>query len=132
MRPLASIAALLLAACSHPQGAGAIQGAMAPPGQFLLESAAADFRAHGPPGPLRFRDVRLGRLPGDDGGHDILCGAFQQAQPGGDTRWTPFVTIRTSGYEQMLGDQADTFCRRAALAEGDLSPALQGRLEAVR
>jgi hypothetical protein len=69
-------------------------------------SAATDFHDHRPPDPVRFRDVRVGHLT-DRSGQDSyrLCGQFQ----GGNAAWTPFVTIKTSGYEQYIGVQASSY-----------------------
>src|SRR5438105_4011124 len=69
--------------------------------EFLLTSAATDFHAHGPPPPLRFRDVRSGYIITPNGGKQYrLCGSFSPALESGKVEWTPFVTIQTSGYEQ--------------------------------
>ncbi len=35
--------------------------------QFLLTAAATDFRAHRPPDPVRFRDVRIGHVVSPSG-----------------------------------------------------------------
>jgi len=104
--------------------------------QFLLTAAATDFLAHRPPDPVRFRNVRLGHVMTHDGGKQyVLCGQFLPAQEGGSAEWMSFATIRTSGYEQWLGTQADGFCRRSSRVwdkVGDLSSALQSRLDSLR
>ena len=103
--------------------------------EFLLTSAAADFHTHRPPAPVRFRDVRSGYLMTPDGTRQYrLCGEFSPAQEGGKTEWTPFVTIKTSGYEQWVGAQALSFCSRSSMTwdVADLSSALQSRLDALR
>ena len=104
--------------------------------QFLLAAAAADFRAHPSPEPLRFRDVHVGHFRSPGGGEQyILCGQLLPAPEGGKAEWTPFATIRTSGYEQWIGAQAAGFCQGSSVTwddAGDLSSALQGRLEAAR
>src|SRR4051812_3486519 len=123
MRCLAALwATVLLASCSPDRGdrsqsqaaspapvntSQAQRAPIDPPVQFLLASAANDFHAHRPPYPKRFRDVRVGHIVAPDGTkHYMLCGQFLPEQGKGETEWTPFVTIKTSGYEQMLGVQA--------------------------
>ena len=104
--------------------------------QFLLIAAATDFHTHRPPDPVRFRDVRIGHVATPSGeGQYMLCGQFLPAQGGSNAEWTPFATIKTSGYEQWIGAQAAGFCQRPAVIwdkEGDLSPALQSRLDSLR
>src|SRR5262245_47390658 len=73
--------------------------------EFLLTSAATDFREHGHP--TRFRHVRSGYITAGDGTKQYrLCGEFLPAESKGKAEWTPFVTVQTSGYEQWLGGQA--------------------------
>ena len=100
--------------------------------QFLLEAAAADFRAHGPSGPVRFRDVSVGHMKALNGGEQyLLCGQVL----GGKGEWTPFATIKTSGYEQYLGAQATGFCQGSSVIwdkKGDLSSSLKSRLDSLR
>jgi len=99
--------------------------------QFLITSAAGDFRRHGPSGPLQFRNVRVGHVAGDDGKESYrLCGEFQQD---GKADWTPFVTIKTSGYEQYIGGNT-TYCSSPSMIwdiEDDLSPALKSHLDSL-
>ena len=102
---------------------------------FLLTSAATDFHTHGPPPPLRFRDVRSGYVMTPEGRKQYrLCGSFSAAPQSGDVEWTPFATIQTSGYEQWLGAQAVNYCTRSSVTwdKGDLSSSLQSRLESLR
>ncbi len=144
-------AALVLLACKTtpvtrhgPQANGATQAGAPEPQkvpldsalQFLLTSAATDFHTHRPPSPLRFRDVRMGHVT-TTGGEEtyILCGQFLPAEGEGKAEWTPFATIKTSGYEQYIGPQAAAFCERSSVlwdTQGDLSSALQSRLDALR
>ena len=104
--------------------------------QFLLTSAATDFLAHRPPDPVRFRDVHIGHLTTSGGEEQyMLCGQFLPAQGGGKAEWTPFATIKTSGYEQWIGAQAASFCQNSSVMwdmEADLSFSLQGRLDSLR
>ena len=104
--------------------------------QFLLTSAATDFHTHGPSHILRFRDVHIKNVisPGGDERY-MLCGQFLPAQEGNSAEWTPFTTIKTSGYEQWLGAQAVGFCQNASVIlenEGDLSSLLQSRFDSLR
>jgi hypothetical protein len=104
--------------------------------QFLLTAAATDFRAHRPPDPLRFRDVRLGHVITSRGERQyMLCGEFLPAQDGSKAQWTPFATIKTSGYEQWIGRQATPFCQDSSVIwdqGSDLSASLQSRLDSLR
>lgn len=46
--------------------------------------------------------------------------------------WEPFITIKTFGYEQWLGSEADNLCKRPAitwLPSTDLAAALQAELD---
>jgi hypothetical protein len=101
------------------------------PMEFLLTSAAADFHAHRPPVVTRFRNVRFGHVmtPAGDKQY-LLCGEFLPQQQEGNAQWTPFVTIKTSGYEQWIGGQAATWCQTSRVVwdhEGYLSSSLQKR-----
>ena len=102
--------------------------------EFLLSSAATDFHEHGPAGPLQFRNLRVGHLTSPDGKDSYrLCGQFLQ---GGDkAEWMPFATIKTSGYEQYIGGQADSYCQGSSFkwdTEGDLSSSLQSHLDSLQ
>ena len=63
-----------------------------------------------------------------------LCGEFLPAQESGKSDWTPFVTIKTSGYEQMIGAQAVSLCAHPSMTwdKGDLSSSLQSRLDSLQ
>ena len=104
--------------------------------QFLLSAAATDFHTHRPPDPVRFRDVRIGHVTAPNGEeHYMLCGQFLPAQEAGKAEWTPFATIKTSGYEQYIGAQAVSFCQGPSIIwdnGGDLSSSLQSRLDSLR
>ena len=104
--------------------------------QFLLNSAANDFRTHGPSGPLRFRDVRIGYSMTHGGEKRYqLCGQFFQVKKEGKAQWIPFVTIKTSGYEQWIGDNTKAFCKDSTVKwekVGDLSTSLQNRLNSMK
>jgi hypothetical protein len=65
----------------------------------------------------------------------MLCGEFLAAQDKGKPEWTPFVTIKTSVYEQWLGGQAASLCRRSTITwhkEGNLSSSLQSRFDSLQ
>lgn len=67
--------------------------------------------------------------------HFMLCGQFLPAEKGAKAAWTPFVTIKTSGYEQWLGTQAAAFCQDSSVVwdtETDISSSLQSRLDSLR
>jgi hypothetical protein len=103
--------------------------------EFLLTSAATDFHTHRPPVPVRFRDVRSGYVIAPDGTRQYrLCGEFWPAQESGRAEWTPFATIKTSGYEHWLGAQAESFCERSPMTwdKEDLSSSLQSRFDSLR
>ena len=104
--------------------------------QFLLTSAANDFHAHRPPDLAGFRNVRVGHVTSPNGEASYrLCGQFLSSQGGGKAKWTGFATIKTSGYEQWLGDTSKQYCQGAKFVwdvKNDLSSLLQSRLESMR
>ena len=138
MRYLAVLfATLVLAACSTAPVSRSQSKAVSPAVvQFLLTAAANDFHTHRPPEPVRFRDVRVGHVMSPTGEEQYrLCGQFLPAPQGGKAEWTPFVTIKTSGYEQYIGAQAAGFCQDSSVIwdkEGDLSASLQSRFDSLR
>jgi hypothetical protein len=85
---------------------------------------------------LTFRDVRVGYIVTPDGTKQyMLCGQFLPERGKGKTEWTPFVTIKTSGYEQWLGVQAASFCQQSSIIweeQNDLSASLQSQLDSLR
>ena len=138
--PAILVTTLVLAACGPAPGA---RNASDRPitsvdsvTQFLITAAATDFHAHRPPDPARFRDVRVGHANTSGGEEQYrLCGQFLPAQEQGKAEWTPFVTIKTSGYEQWIGTQATNFCGASSVVwdqEDDLSSLLQSRLDSLR
>ncbi len=104
--------------------------------QYLLTAAATDFHAHGPSGPLRFREVRMGHALSPDGANQYrLCGEFIRTRPGVKSQWTPFVTIKTRGFEQSIGAQAAAFCQDSSVIwdnTADLTSSLQDRFDSLR
>jgi hypothetical protein len=132
---VASLVTLLLAACSTtPAPRGQLQPAS--PGQLLLAEAASDFHSHRPPSVAHVRNVRIGHVTTADGAKQyMLRGEFLPAQREGKVEWTPFATIKTSGYEQWLGAQAANLCQRSTViwdSERDLSSSFQTRLDSMR
>jgi hypothetical protein len=128
--------AALLAACasapsSEPAPRSAAPAAEASPVEFLLDSAANDFRTH-PPLPMAFRNVRYGQVAAGDGSvSHRLCGEYQVAKTDAPPEWAAFATLKTSGYEQWLGDTA--YCKGdIRWTPGDLSAELQRRFDATR
>lgn len=112
---------LALLASAHLLGQPAVT-------EELLNASASDFQAHQPPKPADIRNLRLGYVPNGEGRNYLICGEFQTAD---DPGWTPFATIKTSGYEQWLGGTAAGFCNQpqAVWEEGhDLSADLKGKL----
>ena len=145
MRSLAVLlTTLALAACCNGSG---IRGESPPVAleqensadpalQFLLTSAATDFLTHHPSDPGSFRDVRLGHvmMPGGEA-QFMLCGQYLAAQAAGEAKWMYFSTIKTSGYEQLIGSQPVGLCQGSSIiwaTRGDLSSALQSRLDSLR
>lgn len=135
--PSVLFATLVLAACSKaPVTRSDSQPVNPAVVQFLLTAAATDFHTHRPPDPIRFRDVRIGYVRISSGEDQyMLCGQFLQAQEPGNAEWTPFVTIKTSDYEQYIGAQATaSYCERSSVIwdkAGDLSASLQSRFDSL-
>ncbi len=104
--------------------------------QFLITSAATDFHKTLQSHPLRFREVRIGHVKAPDGKHQyLMCGEFLQADASDHENWIPFVTIKTSGYEQYTGAQALRFCSDTSVVWqqlDDLSSLLQSQFESLR
>ena len=103
--------------------------------EFLLTSAATDFYENQPPFPSQFRKVRIGHVgKNKKDALYTLCGEFLAPAEGGKAKWTNFVTIKTSGYEQYLGSST-TYCTNSEIIwhkTGDLSSALKSRLDSIK
>ena len=137
MRCLAALAIALVAGCSSaprvatlPTIVPARAAGEAADRGYLLDSAAADFRTHGPV-PAGLRNVRFGYVESAGGGAmAILCGEFHTADK--PAEWTRFATLKTSKYEQYIGNAG--LCERPSWGwdEDDLSTELQRRLDALR
>jgi hypothetical protein len=103
------------------------------PVEFLLSSTAGDFHKQNASTAMRFRHIRIAYDPTPDGKKIyMMCGQFRPAQKKDESDWTPFVTIKTSGYELYIGDT--NYCQRPSLKweEGDLSSALQSRFDSTQ
>lgn len=102
--------------------------------EYLLTSAAADFREHQPPLPAKFRNVRLGHA-GDTtkSGAWRLCGEFLPSEGGDKAEWTGFATIKTSKYEHYIGSSTN-FCTDEKMVwdTGDLSSALKDKFDSTK
>lgn len=120
---------------SESVGASTHESSMAAAMEFLLKSAAADFRAHPPAEGLRFHNVRIGYLPTAEGTRRyMLCGDFSSER--GKGAGTPFVTIDSpggpNGYQQLIGNHGMCDDPRATFGiAGDLSSALQSRFDSL-
>lgn len=104
--------------------------------EYLLTSAADDFHTTIKSGPVRVRAVLFGHAKNSDGTKQYrLCGEFLAEKKDAKAEWTPFVTILTSHYEQYIGGQTKTWCKKGSFIpdkEGDLSAKLQTKLDAQK
>jgi hypothetical protein len=119
--------AFLLNAQDKPSSTGSLQ-------DFLLASSAADFAAHEQTRPARVKNVQLRYTEDDRGkGTYMLCGRFQTTNQAASREWSDFATIKTAGYEQLLGAQASGLCKnaRSLRTHRDLTAALQSKLVAA-
>jgi hypothetical protein len=127
-----------VASAAESASAGVADARPDPALDELLALAANDFHIHRPPQPSRFRAVRAvraGMLKREDGGGQLMiCGEFLPLRTDGEAQWSAFATIKTSGYEQWLGDQARGFCERLDVAwqAGDWSTLLTRKYRALR
>jgi hypothetical protein len=85
--------------------------------QFLITSAAMDFRDHQPPTPVDLRNLNMGYIKSSNQERIyILCGEFLSKE---NKEWVSFATIKTSGYEQYIGETQ--YCQDATLVLTDES-----------
>lgn len=94
--------------------------------QFLITSAAADFRQHQPPTAMDIRNVKIGYLASENNAKlFVLCGEFLSKE---NKEWMSFATIKTSGYEHYLGKTQ--YCQDATilLSDENLSVELKNKL----
>ena len=97
--------------------------------QFLITSAAQDFHLHHPPTAIDFRNVKAGYIASPNEKMYLICGEFLSQEK---KEWESFTTIRTSGYEQYLGD--NMYCHKAVFILGnkdDLSLELKNKFIAL-
>jgi hypothetical protein len=65
----------------------------------------------------------------------LLCGQFLPEQEGDKAEWLHFATIKTSGYEQLIGAQPVGSCQGSSVIwdkVGDLSSSLQSRRDSLQ
>jgi hypothetical protein len=103
--------------------------------RFLLDASAKDFYDHQPPHPVSFRNVQLRNLTGSKGeNHYMICGQFLEQDKQNKDEWTAFATIKTSGYEQWIGNKSLAYCqdsRSVSYRISDLSSALKSRVDSI-
>lgn len=133
-----SQAAVLVAAAVFAMNAAAAEAPTTenqwvPPGEevveFLLSTAASEFKTPGQVNAVAFRGVRVGYFSDAPPGRYVLCGSVQSSGPQ-KTEWTRFATIQTSPYEQWLGGVAESICgsKKVKWYTGDLSSELLRRV----
>ena len=96
---------------------------------FLIDSAAKDFNDHQPPTVIDIRNVKAGYISSGKETTYLICGELLSQE---EKDWVPFVTIKTSGYEQYIGD--NVYCQKATFekAENDgLSDEIKRKLNAL-
>jgi hypothetical protein len=137
-RSLSALVAVSMAAVALAGYAAATEPAVtnkqsAAPGkevvEFLLSTAATEFKMPSPLTPVAFRRVRVGYFSDTSPGRYVLCGSVQSSTPQ-KTEWIQFATIQTSPYEQWLGGVAESVCRSKKVKwyTGDLSADLLKRV----
>jgi hypothetical protein len=97
--------------------------------QFLIHSAATDFNEHHPPTAIDIRNVKAGYISSGKDTIYLICGEFLSKE---ENNWIQFVTIKTSGYEQYIGD--NMYCQKATFQKtGDdkLSGEIKEKLNAL-
>lgn len=103
---------------------------------YLLDSSAKDFYDNQPPMPLNFRNVEVRNLIGENSeNHYMLCGQFLTQDKEKKDKWTSFATIKTSKYEQWLGNQSLGYCKDSKAVSykiKDLSSALKSKLASLK
>jgi hypothetical protein len=80
--------------------------------QFLITSAATDFNEHHPPTVMDLRNVKAGYISSGNERTYLICGEFLSQEK---KDWKSFTTIKTSGYEQYIGD--NPYCQKATFVE---------------
>ncbi len=130
-RAVLAVALALLAAPAISAGTKSEAPAIADPSavEFLVASSSKDFNASGAGRPTAIRNARVGYFSESGKGVYLLCGSFTLGT-GSQAKWTSFATIKTSDYEQWLGDSARSYCEQPSIKwyPGDHSAALEKRL----
>ena len=89
--------------------------------QFLITSAAKDFKKHQPPTAVDIRNVKIGYIGSSkDEKVFVLCGEFLSKE---EKKWVEFTTMKTFGYEQYLGKTQ--FCHDATIVLSDENLSLE-------
>jgi hypothetical protein len=82
--------------------------------EFLIHSAAKDFNNHRPPTAIDIRNVNAGYISSRNDTMYLICGELLSKE---ESNWIQFVTIKTSGYEQYIGD--NVYCQKATFEKTD-------------
>lgn len=98
--------------------------------EFLLSTAAAEFKTSSPLRIAALRQVRVGYFSDVGPGRYVLCGRVRPADSR-KTGWIQFATVQTSPYEQWLGGVAESICtsKKIKLYPKDLSSELLKRVQ---
>jgi hypothetical protein len=103
---------------------------------FLLDASAKDFHDHQPPTPVGFRNVKVRNLIGSNGeNHYMIIGQLLDQDKQNKDEWTSFTTIKTSGYEQWIGDQSLRYgqgSKAISYKINDLSSELKSRFDSLQ
>jgi hypothetical protein len=62
-----------------------------------------------------------------------MCGEFVRTEERAKNGWTKFATIKTSGYEQYLGD--NVYCQKPNIvwsSDGDITSRLKSKLDSLQ
>ena len=98
--------------------------------QFLIHSAAKDFNDHQPPTAIDIRNVNAGYISSRNDTLYLICGELLSKE---ESNWIQFVTIKTSGYEQYIGD--NVYCQKATFEKTDndrLADRIKQKLNALK
>jgi hypothetical protein len=102
---------------------------------YLLDASARDFHDHQPPTPVSFRNVEIRNLIGpNEENHYMICGQFLARDNEDKDIWTSFATIKTSKYEQWIGNQSLSYCQDSKAISYkiiDLSSELKSRFDSL-
>ncbi len=103
---------------------------------FLLDMSAKDFYENQPPLPIRFRNVEVRGLIGENKENNfMICGQFLTQKNKSNDKWTSFATIKTDPYEQWIGSNALTYCQDSKVIvykKYDLSLSLKNRIDSLQ